>query len=79
MYVSQITMLYTLNLYNAVGQLYLNKTGKNKKKKCLQKNKLWRYKDKATPLPLRGTEKLLSHKQVCTKKAQVLHTGVDSL
>ena len=30
MYVSQITMLYTLNLYSAVGQLYLNKTGRKK-------------------------------------------------
>ena len=27
MYVSQIIMLYTLNLYRAVRQLYLNKTG----------------------------------------------------
>ena len=27
MYVSQIIMLYTLNLYNPVHQLYLNKTG----------------------------------------------------
>ena len=28
MYVSQIIMLYTLNLYSAVCQLYLNKTEK---------------------------------------------------
>ena len=28
MYVSEITMLYTLNLYSAVCQLYLNKTGR---------------------------------------------------
>ena len=28
MYISQITMLYALNLYSAVCQLYLNKTGK---------------------------------------------------
>ena len=28
MYVSQIIMLYTLNLYSAVCQLYLNKTGR---------------------------------------------------
>ena len=27
MYVHQITMLYTLNFYSAVCQLYLNKTG----------------------------------------------------
>ena len=27
-YVSRIIMLYTLNLYSAVCQLYLNKTGK---------------------------------------------------
>ena len=27
MYVSQIIMLYTLNLYNPVRQLHLNKTG----------------------------------------------------
>ena len=32
MYMSQITMLYTLNLYSAVCKLYLNKTGK---KLCL--------------------------------------------
>ena len=28
MYVSQVIMLYTLNLYSAVCQLYLNKTGR---------------------------------------------------
>ena len=28
--VSQIIMLYTLNLYSAVCQLYLNKTGRKK-------------------------------------------------
>ena len=28
MYVSQIIMLYTLNLYSAVCQFYLNKTGR---------------------------------------------------
>ena len=32
MYVSQINMLYTLNLYSAVGQLYLNETGRKKQK-----------------------------------------------
>ena len=32
MYVSQIIMLYTLNLYSAVCQLYLNKTGRTKRK-----------------------------------------------
>ena len=31
MYVNQITMLYTLNLYSAVCQLYLNETGRGKK------------------------------------------------
>ena len=31
MYVSQIIVLYTLNLYGAVCRLYLSKTGKNKK------------------------------------------------
>ena len=30
MYVSQIIMLYTLNLYSAVWQLYLNVTGRKK-------------------------------------------------
>ena len=30
MYVSQFIMLYTLNLYIAVCQLYLNKTGREK-------------------------------------------------
>ena len=33
MYVSQISMLFYLNLYNAVCQLYLNKTGKKQKRK----------------------------------------------
>ena len=33
MYVSQIIMLHTLNLYSAVCQLYLNKTGRKEKKK----------------------------------------------
>ena len=32
MYVSQIIVLYTLNLHIAVCQLYLNKTGKKKEK-----------------------------------------------
>ena len=32
MYVSQIIMLYTINLSNAVCKLYLNKTGKKLKK-----------------------------------------------
>ena len=30
MYVSQIIMLYTLNLHSAVGQLHLNKTGERR-------------------------------------------------
>ena len=30
MYVSQIIMLHNLNLYSAVCQLYLNKTGRKK-------------------------------------------------
>ena len=33
MYVSQITMLHTLNLYSAVYKLYLNKTGKKQTRK----------------------------------------------
>ena len=32
MYVSQIIMLYILNLYSAVFQLYLNKIGKKREK-----------------------------------------------
>ena len=32
-YASLIIVLYTLNLYSAVCQLYLNKTGRNKKVK----------------------------------------------
>ena len=32
MYVSQIIMWYTLNLYSAVCQLYLNKTGVGEQK-----------------------------------------------
>ena len=31
MYLSQIIMPYTLNLYSAVCQLYLNKTGRKKR------------------------------------------------
>ena len=31
MYVSEIIMLYTLNLHSAVSQLYFNKTEKEKK------------------------------------------------
>ena len=31
MYVSQIIMLYTLNFYSAICQLYLNKSGTKKK------------------------------------------------
>ena len=37
MYVSQVIMLYTMNLYSAVCQLYLNKTGFKKRKKKLPK------------------------------------------
>ena len=33
MYVIQIIMLYTLNLYSAVCKLYLHKAGREKKKK----------------------------------------------
>ena len=32
-YVNQIIMLYTLNVYSAVSQLYLNKSGRKKKTK----------------------------------------------
>lgn len=32
MYASQMIMLDPLNVYSALGQLYLNKTGRNKKK-----------------------------------------------
>ena len=38
MYVSQINMLYTLNLYSAVCQLYLNKTGGEKKESMFKIN-----------------------------------------
>ena len=31
LYVSQIIILYTLNLYNAICQFYLNKTGRKNK------------------------------------------------
>ena len=34
MYVSQMIMLFTLTLYSAICQLYLNKTGKKEKKKA---------------------------------------------
>ena len=38
MYVRQIIMLYTLNLYSAVCQLYFNKTRRKKiKVECLEK------------------------------------------
>ena len=35
MYVSQIIMLYTLNLYSVVFQLYLNKTGRKKRNRAI--------------------------------------------
>ena len=35
MYANQITMLHTLNLYSAVCQLYLNKTGKKRERESL--------------------------------------------
>ena len=38
MYVSQIIMLYTLNLCSAVRELYLNKIGREKKS-CAKKKK----------------------------------------
>ena len=42
-YVSQIIMLYTLNLYSAVCQLYLSKTEKEVGDKCYEKIKSgWR-------------------------------------
>ena len=43
MYMSQIIMLYTLNLYSAVGELQLNKIGRGKNvppKSFLRKNGL---------------------------------------
>ena len=39
-YVSQIIMVYTLNLYNIVCQLHLNKTEKNKQRHNTPKNKV---------------------------------------
>ena len=36
MYISQIIMLYTLNLYSAICQLYLNKMGTNNIKNILK-------------------------------------------
>ena len=39
MYVSQIIMLYTLNLYSAACQLCLNKTGRKKVTKSKNYNK----------------------------------------
>ena len=40
MYVSQIIMVYTLNLYNIVCQLHLNKTEKKKRRHNTPKNKV---------------------------------------
>ena len=40
MYVSQIIILYTLNLYNAENQLYLNK--QRKKQKLLDRWRRWK-------------------------------------
>ena len=39
MYASQIIMVYTLNLYNIVCQLHLNKTEKKKRRHNTPKNK----------------------------------------
>ena len=41
MHVSQIIMLYTLNLYSAMYQLYLNKTGRKKTKKSCTRDAAW--------------------------------------
>ena len=38
MVVCKSNMLYTLNLYNALGQLYLSKTGRGKKVSRWEKN-----------------------------------------
>ena len=40
MYVIQIIMLHTLHLYSAVCQIYLNKTGKKKKKDNMDVSKV---------------------------------------
>ena len=45
MYVSQIIILYILSLYSAICQLYLNKTGK-KKRRGKKKKKRKREKEK---------------------------------
>ena len=37
MYVREIITLYTLNLYSAVCQLYVNKTGRKNKNKQIHK------------------------------------------
>ena len=39
MYVSEIFMLYTLNLHSTVSQLYFSKTGKDKINHSFKKNK----------------------------------------
>ena len=44
MYISQITMLNTLNLYNALCQLYLNITGGKKRKERKKERKEGRKK-----------------------------------
>ena len=42
MYVSHITMLYTLNLYSVICQLYINKTRRKKRKvKCNRKQQIY--------------------------------------
>ena len=43
MYVSQIIMLYTLNLDSAVCQFYLNKTRKKKYKRIQMNSQMKRY------------------------------------
>ena len=41
MYVTQIIMLYTLNLYSAVCQIYLNKTGRKIKETQITRISKW--------------------------------------
>ena len=55
-YVSQIIMVYTSNLYNAACQLYLYKTGKQQQQQQQQEKKLlrndWSYEVNIILLPL---------------------------
>ena len=75
MYVNQIIMLYILNLYSAVSQLYLNKTGRKKRgpRELLLPSATWGHSNEKT---MSMNQEVGPHK---TPIPQPLHLGLSSL